>query len=234
MFTKYKPVLQVTVYVTRSQYSKSYYLESTDILECHNDTNGNDFIPLESKPLKESTLRQLASALVKEKTSYFRCKSSVPKNLIYFDCKPSANQLIWFVKGKRTYLHFNKRLNIPSGEADTPNLIFHLDKRELRVFAVKTSRPSMNTKLYQAPFHNVNGEGRVCIGNAKFELKSSYFDDVMNTYEKVFWKTEFSEVHSQKGKLDLNQFWKHLVTAKEPFPYNQLTPINKTIIELTK
>ncbi len=222
---RYKPIQGIIIYQSghTEQWSRGqYYLESHDI---RLDENGAPIL-LEGKPLRKSTLVSLAKALSSQTTDHLKCRDILPSNLLYVNQEPGNNILIWYVPAKKHYLYFTEQLNIPNGEASVPTLIFVANENRLSIFATKTKgKPSLRTKLYKAPFHNVGDQGNICLGSGKRDKnRLQYFDEVMTSWEKVFWATEFSEIHGKPAGKNINLLWKHLISSDDKFPNDVLLP----------
>ena len=232
---RYLPVQSIIIYKSSDAVqwnSREYYLESHDI---EFDENGNTFL-LEGKPLQKRTLAGLGEILAKQTTDQLQCKGIIPENLVYFNQRPGNTTLIWFAPAKQHQMYFTKGLHLPNGRAYTPSLLFVAHNNRLYIFATKTKKkPTLSTKLYRAPFHNISNDGSVCLGNGKrSEKKYKYFNEVMASWETVFWATEFSAIHGIPVKGNPNTLWKHLIETGELFPNGKLIESQyKTLQELT-
>ena len=101
-------------------------------------------------------------------------------------------QLLWYSPAMHREIFFsckNKKLMKISGKKfPFPALLFYAKKRTLYVFVLKTSRrPTMKTKLWQAPFWNISESGKVCLPlNAREKMYS------VEDWENLFFNSAFS------------------------------------------
>lgn len=235
---QYVPVQSIIIYMNRGtdyRNREQYYLESHDIQV---DKKGNSIL-LEGKPLRRSSLVDLGKGLATQTTKQLQCKGIIPENLIYFNQEIGDSVIMWFVPEQKHNLFFTKDLNIPSGQGYTPSLLFILRRKTLSVFAIKgNKKPTYQTKLYNAPFHNIHNNGEVCLGNAKKPTdKLIYFDEIMRAWENIFWASEFSRLIGRNPiKSNLNILYKELIQSGKKFPSDELIPHTEfnTIEELFK
>nr|WP_297383518.1 PRTRC system protein B [uncultured Roseateles sp.] len=110
--------------------------------------------------------RELAAALL-QRAAY---GGFVPETVLYIQ----GDVLLWWVPPARRHIAF--RVGDEHAEAfggrergeavPQPGLVFAASSRTWRVWAVKGSRrPTPQTALYQAPYFNVDAQGRICQGN---------------------------------------------------------------------
>lgn len=103
-----------------------------------------------------------------------------------------SGQLLWYSPAVSREIFFsckNKKLMKISGKKfPFPPLLFYARKRTLHVFVLKTSRrPTMETKLWQAPFWNISESGKVCLPlNAREKMYS------VEEWENLFFNSAFS------------------------------------------
>lgn len=148
----------------------------------------------------------------------------------------SADRMIWWTPPVLRPMFFKK-----SGHNDktfdghavcpTPGLVWMAMPGEgLYVYAVKgNERPSKETPLHQAPFFNVWGRGKVCIGSASLPSESDRNDP--QAWEKTFFGSHFTHPNfAQPDRLihgkDPAMFWNKMI--KRPakrFPESRLVQI---------
>ncbi len=157
----YQPTQVITVYKSTQG---AYYLESAPVYE-----NKGKITYGASSPLSKATLSCLGEYFHKEGKVNFSCKKLLPKNLIYSESKNLTPTLVWYMKKSRQHLCFSSSLAIENGWAWMPNLLFVAQGVTLYVYAYKEDGIDLQTELYKAPFHNLYGDGKVCIGNQKEE-----------------------------------------------------------------
>lgn len=217
LLNKYKPVVAIMVY---SGDRNDYYLESHDINEKRQI--------LEGKPLKQETLNGIVDIFFDERQNRVQIGGLIPENLLHFDVLPGGKyNMSWYRPAERRQLYFKEELHIPSGQAWVPAMIYNVNGDELSVFALRDStRPTDATKLYLAPFHNVNSSGGVCLGNAKVKRpEKNTYANIMKYWEDLFWLSEFTHLagNSNPTKSNLNIIWKRMITEKiSVFPVKEL------------
>lgn len=155
-------------------------------------------------PLTKDTARNIFTCLEGELIKY-SFKGMLPKNLIHFDFKGHI-QLVWYVYPKQHTLYFDTGTGIPSGKYPLPKLVFKLEGNSLSVFSVlRKDTLSESTAVYNAPLLNVNGRGKVCMGNASMDYDGfEYYEDVMGFVEQQFFRSVFTAAHNNnlvKGNI---------------------------------
>jgi PRTRC genetic system protein B len=208
LLRSYKPELAIVVYKGGVTNNDDYYLESHVV----NDKGQL----LEGRPLMQDTLNGIVDVFFDDRANRAQVGGIIPESLLKFEVLPGGNhELIWYRLEEKRQLFFSPGLHIPSGTAWVPALIYHAKKSSLSVYAITdTSRPVDSTKLYKAPFHNVNSEGDVCLGSAKVKRPDTKtYDSIMKYWEDMFWLSEFSHL-AQNGnptKSNLTLLWKQLI-----------------------
>lgn len=134
----------------------------------------------------------------------------------------SDRQLIWYVPAKKRTLWFTAHDGKFSVKAHTPSFVFVLNRqhRGLRVFCSKSkSRPTPQTKLYNAPLMNISLNGALCLGSATLpDNLQSDSKQLRNACESVLFDTNFSHINNPKtfkSKKEVStkahvSFWKKL------------------------
>jgi PRTRC genetic system protein B len=179
---------------------------------------------LAGRPLTKKVLMAMMQECSSSMYKQMGFKGIVPVNFMYYNMNPVIPHLIWKVPASKRKLFFSKDMNIPSGVAEVPNLIFEVDNGSFNVFAYK-EYVKENTQLYLAPFQNVSSNGTVCTGDVKIKDSFDYIEQMMAHYEDVFFRSEFSGVIDQTeydGKLNLQTLWHQQIVHKTPFPYEIL------------
>lgn len=217
--SKYAPEQAIIIYRQRN-HSNHYYLESHDILE-----SGNALLLGEGKPLKKESIKEMAKALADDINEALSSKYLLPENLIYINQKPGFNILAWILPESKKSLFFIRELNIPSGLASCPALLFIVKNKQLFVYALESSKRSLTVKVFKAPFHNIYENGSVCLGNAETDNNIQSFEEAIIYWQKMFFQSEFSSELSQKQvKGNINLLWKELIETKKAFPKQMLIP----------
>jgi PRTRC genetic system protein B len=206
-----EPFLALIAY--RANYH-DYYLESRTIEQGRMGS---------AAPLTEATLNSLIKMLRQnEKTEVVNIGGVVPPNLLFFS-QSSAGQrrMVWYQPAEAREMHFAQSLHITNGKAQVPPMVYIAQNDSLYVFALSSSkRPSEKSVLYEPPFHNCANSGAVCLGSAKTKLpKHMTYTAIMEYYETLFWKSEFTHNGQAAVAGNLNLIWKEQI-AKPDQPFN--------------
>lgn len=230
---EYKPQLAIVVYASADGETNRWddtYLESHDI-------NADGSIGA-GKPLKQSTIEGIVEVFYTDQQDRVRFSGLMPENMLSFNILPGGGySMLWYTKAHLQQLYFSNALIIPSGTAWVPPMIWKVNRNELCVYALTSEdRPSLDTPLMVAPFHNVNS-GVVCLGSAKVKKAvEKTFASEIAYWESMFWLSEFSHLAGDnKAKSNINMIWKKLVQDKTiGFPLDELLPAQKTVKSLFK
>lgn len=223
------PVKALVVY--QSQQDEGHvYVEAYDI--------GSNGKPVNAHPLSLKETIALAESLNTSselKNNYLKSKGLLPDKALYIH--PSAQGFaIWHTPGQEVDLLFKESLQIPCGKAFAPPLIWKADKNGLQLYAVKTDgRPTIKTPLFQAPFFNLYGDGRVCMGTVDVGIdKIDCLEDFMAAWERCFWGSYFSHLIGEISPIEGNivQLWQQQVNTQRKFPLDVLKVTDKTIKDL--
>ncbi len=132
----------------------------------------------------------------------------------------------------------NKNTFDGNGRSPVPGLVWMARPGDgLYVYAVRgNERPTRETQLFQAPFFNVWGRGKVCLGNAQLPSENQQGD--LDAWESVLFGSRFSHPNfTQKDRLvagiDPCQFWQGML--KQPpraFPEKRLVQVPLTMESL--
>ena len=144
-----------------------------------------------------------------------------------------TNHLVWYRPATKRTLWFKfEDEDECSAHVPIPALLWLANplKGECSVFALcDSARPDGNTLLYQAPFFNVWGTGKVCTGNALVPKGSNAL--IPENWEKMFFSSWFTHpnvnslVRHRAGSYD---FWKQRINGKyRVFPKAKLVPLKR-------
>lgn len=113
----------------------------------------------------------------------------LPSNIIHFCFDDGNFSLAWVVAPKKRMITYSdKRF---TGIVNHPRLLFKVQGERLEIYSLPKGKITNNTKVYQAPYDNLN-KGVLCFGTVP---KPSYKDDLktyMNAVEKSFYYGEFT------------------------------------------
>ncbi|WP_234733421.1 prokaryotic E2 ligase family D protein [Tellurirhabdus bombi] len=215
----YVPVKALVFFKKQDSYrTDSVYVESYDISD-----KGQ---PINAHPLTEVEGRALARKLVttKEKRQvYLESSGLLPESVL--SIRYSAGQVIWYLPAGEQELFFQTDLGIPSGKANTPALLFRASRNLLEVFALKDKkRPTLKSKLYNAPFFNISAQGLVCMGTAVPRIPADCsLEDFIQLWQSHFFNSYFSHLNNTNPlSIPIVPLWNELISTDKPFPLNAL------------
>lgn len=144
--------------------------------------------------------------------------------------------MVWWSRPtqRRVFFQAKEPIGNRAGTTPHPGLVFAVDEEGWSVFAVKgDKRPTPESPLFQAPYFNVYGSGRICTGNV--ELPSLTTTDAIAAYEEAFFGSNFTHPNiPAKGKLTRHAdgpytLWRELLDGKHrTFPAKCLVPLHQT------
>lgn len=216
----YQPVKALVIYESNRQADKDVYVESYDI-----DGKGQ---PLNAHPLTVEEANDLSECLdnsPQNQRSFLKPKGIIPPEVLYIN-PDKRGFVVWFTKAQRANLFFIDKLGIPCGSASIPPMIWKADEDELSVFALlDNKRPTIKTRLFHAPFFNIYGSGKVCMGTVEVEINSyGSLEEFMESWQEYFFNSYFS--HSldnyAPASISIVGLWKDLVNTRKKFPVSTL------------
>jgi PRTRC genetic system protein B len=226
----YHPVKALIIYGKQNNgYDNVPYVESYDM-----DERG---CPINGHPLSVKEANSFAKALTvneKKQRNFLNPKGLLSPNVAFLKTG-NDGFAIWRTPAKRVKLLFTESLGIPSGEAQVPSLLWKAGKNSLSIFAILDDKVTEQTILFHAPFFNVYGDGRVCMGNVPVKIPNDCpLETFMGLWQEYFFNSYFSHLFGQHvpAKGNIVQLWQNLIKSGEPFPIETLIPNNITINKL--
>lgn len=214
MLTEYRLAEAIMVYSADGTYEKKLYLQRHGVAEKDGRPVLLEGVPYTLEDLT-ALCRQLLPSLVMERLTFMEAG-------VLASSGSAIGPDVWWVPGRVRPVFF-ENLDIKSGNAPWPSLIFVAYKKSLEVYAVKgLKRPGLKTRLYLAPFPNLRGS-QVCLGNSPVPDKCFEHDK----WERAFFDSGFSEIHEAKRVKtgSLTEFWDGLVkSGAKRFPDKELIP----------
>lgn len=157
----------------------------------------------------------------------------------------NTTTMVWWCAPKTVRMWFKVTtegdvLGTRSGNAVQPGLVFAVKGGQWYVWAVAGSeRPGAETVLFQAPYMNVDSNGRICVGNA--EIPTGHAVWVPEAWEKAFTGSAFTHPNvNARGRLvkwpgGVSALWLSLLTKqRKVFPKRALVPLRLTVGSLIK
>ncbi len=200
---------------SRSENS-SVYVESYDIAGNGNPINAHPLSLTESIALAE--LLQSGSEM---QNTYLKSRGLLPQNLLFVN-PDSTGYAVWYTPPQQRELFFIKNLEIPSGKAFIPAMVWKAGRDNLSVYAIKgKSKPNAGTTLYHAPYFNIYQGGNVCMGSVNVKIdRNTCLEDFMAQWEKYFFGSYFSHTiaNGSNTKQNVVQLWQEQTTTSRKFP----------------
>jgi PRTRC genetic system protein B len=226
--TLYHPV-SALVFYQAERHHKDIYVEYFDM-----DKNG---LPINAHPLTVKESKQLATALKvarEKKEPCLKCEGVMESRILHIDAV--YGRAAWFTKAMQRELFFTESLGIPKGRANVPPMLWIATRHRLTVFALDSNRrPTLNTKLYHAPFFNVYENGEVCMGTVDVRIKkTASVEEFTSAWESYFFQSYFSHLLKDHNPIKGNpvSLWENLIATGETFPKEVLKTTMNTLKNL--
>lgn len=180
--------------------------------------------------------RELAAALLQRAAH----GGFLPETVLYLQ----GDLLVWWVPPARRHLAFrvgSEQAGAFGGRergetVPQPGLVFAAASNVWRVWAVKgQSRPTPQTPLFQAPYFNVDGQGRICQGNVPVPNGTTV--EKISAWNDAFLRSYFTHPNVT-GKLlryrgGAYAFWRDMLDGRfTRFPERVLVDAKTTLGQL--
>lgn len=102
--------------------------------------------------------------------------------------------------------------------AMVPAMLYIANGKDMYVYALDSNeRPTTTSKIYKAPYHNIYADGKVCLGSAEVKKPEKTYQAVMQYWEDLFWKSEFTQLNGTiiRTKSNINTLWKNNIKAEK-------------------
>ena len=192
-------------------------------------------IPINAHPLTVDEAKYLKEFLTAdEKKQSMKTQGILASNILSFD--PNKQKVLWYCKSQRKKLLFTEKLGIPAGTASLPPLLWQADAHSLNIYAlISNKRPTMQAKLYDAPFFNMYESGQVCMGNVEIQINEEIsIEDFIEQWENYFFNSYFSHLIDNHNPIKGNcvSLWESLVNSTQAFPMDILKQSSTSLKEL--
>ncbi len=227
----YVPKQVITVFSTNpagtGDSDTKYYLEISDIMIDKGKT-----VQSASRPLTRESLQRVMEVLSSgDKTTFHAVNSVVPTSLILIDQRAGKQMIAWWkpacrqpviMQGKKSMLLW------------VPPLVYVVNGNKLAVGALqKNKKPTLVSKLFHAPFYNVYKDLKVCLGSVKPPKGTGDIQEMIESWEKCFWNSEFTtSVTGAYQHKDLKRWWRSRRRGR--FPVKKLKGTTLTLGQLCK
>jgi PRTRC genetic system protein B len=153
----------------------------------------------------------------------------IPSNVLNYDSGTLSPDITWYSKSRVAELNILKK----KGLFPYPTLVFKLRNKKLHIYAAPTNNISSNTKLYNAPFPNIYGDGALCFGTMDINkfMRGSDYNDIMKSMENAFYNSKFTSdlMGGQPTKSPVLPLIEKLLNSGLKFPKKELVKTNKTV-----
>ena len=183
-----KPSAALIAYTCEDLYGQNkYFLELRHI--------DNDGLMGAGKPVSKNFVKSLVDNFSDHASTVPH--GEIPERLLYADSR--KQKYVWHTPPCSKYMYFKSILKIPNGEYCIPGLVWNVNDNSLSMYAYGAKRLTPNTRLFSAPFFNVNpNDGSVCLGNASLKMPETLtFHNFLKFWEDKFFLSEFSHVTSR-------------------------------------
>jgi len=208
------------------------YVESFDMDALGRPINAHPLSQRESKALSESMQSK------QEDSSGFLCTVGLLSDRVLYVDRSGDGYAIWHTPEMKKHLIFKSDLGISDGEAYLPPLLWKASRNGLSLWALENNdRPSLQTRLYQAPFFNLYLDGRVCMGNVNINFSLNIdLDNFISQWEKLYFGSAFS--HLLQGvspvKCNIVQLWQQQIDTENPFPKHELKSFRDLLMDIIR
>jgi PRTRC genetic system protein B len=164
----------------------------------------------------------------------------LPSNVLYLD----ADAMVWWMPPAQRHVAFR----VEPGEEATfggaergatvphPGLVFAASSRTWRVWAVKgDQRPTPATTLWQAPYFNIDAQGRICQGSAPRPDGTAI--EKIEAWNDAFFRSYFTHPNVPGQLLRYGggayAFWRDMLDGRfRRFPERVLRTLDTTLGEV--
>lgn len=216
--SSYSPKHQLVFYLSNRL---GYYIEHYEIIK----RDEKHFLS-EGKPLTKTTLKKMLDlVLTTDKSSFATVQKLLPQNILYCDSRPGKVKLIWYTPAQEYIL---SGINKKPIKIKLPAFIYRIEYDTFFIYASRSGskRPDLKTQLYHAPLPNIYDDGKVCMGNVKKPKNHTEIADLIEAWQKAFWKSDFNDYLHDTYNL---QTLRSAAKNKIQFPNKQLVPLKKTL-----
>jgi PRTRC genetic system protein B len=227
--------LMIAIYERTTKNSRDseierFYLESHEIFL--DSLTGKPTLR-EGRPIKKATFEAFQEYFTDRRLvdSKERIMTGSPLNYLHIDMRFEKQQFVWYCPPAKRKLFFSKDTKVKEGDMWCPGLIFYATKADdLRVWAVKDSEVTNETKLYNAPFLNVYSSGDICLGDAsRNKLKTTKsLEEYRTEWENIFFLSKFSHGVGAYPTIcaskNIHALTRKQIANGKKFPMSELMP----------
>ncbi len=140
-------------------------------------------------------------------------KDLITKNVLKFSTK--TKYAVWVSESQERKLMY-QGTKIKNGKYKVPPMLWILKNNALYVYALKSSNNiTMDTKVYYAPFYNVNSTGLVCMGSAYFNGDHTDYSKIISDVQDKFFNSYFTISQNRELTVDFIEYCRKVVNKNE-------------------
>jgi len=230
VYDVYEPYKAIVLHRCKRDNDTSIYAEAFDL-----DKQGK---PFNACPLSSAECDRLAQMMQDStdlKTSFLQPKGVIPSKVLHINTQNSG-YAIWYTPVQTVNLFFKDSLQIPSGKANVPAMVWKATKENLYVYIIKDKkRPDEQSILYEAPYFNLYEDAKVCMGTVSVEFEENCcLEEFIQSWENYFWNSKFSHLIQNHSPVSCNivQLWQGLIEQDKHFPMQVLRKNGLTLKDI--
>jgi PRTRC genetic system protein B len=225
----HKPVKAVMIYKSNKD-DNDFYVEAFDVNKTGRLVDPHPLSVIESQQLAQSLL-----ATDRLSHHFLQPQGLIPQQVLY--TRSGQNGFaVWYTPPTRRRLQFTNALGLTDGSYALPALLWKADRESLSVYGLKHStKPSLSSKLFHAPFFNIYDSGNVCMGTVDIEIdRNTFLESFISQWEEYFFESKFSHTLGNSAPVEGNiiQLWQSLCENENKFPVEVLKKHHTTIKNL--
>lgn len=214
------PTKALIIYEGRETYNKEFYIESRQIKSVGGKLQMSSPIPLNENALKDIAKSYMQTNSVEINHGF------IPAHILYGKSDPGKLVVMWYRPAMKRMLNFSASLLIKGdSQVYVPATLYVIVNNKLNIYALEDdSRPSLKTKVFNAPYFNIYEDGNVCLGSAQIgKHKANTYEEEAERFERAFYMAEQNHGHNKSMcKGDAKKLWSSLIQNKKQFPVKDL------------
>lgn len=200
-----------------------------EFAEVHNN------IPGALTPLSDAAADSFSKALSTFANS--QIGGFISEKVMYCGITNTKPNVMWYTPPQKKKLQYNidDEFKLKKSEIYVPWLLWHYVNEDLYLFALM-DKPTIKSRLFKAPFGNIDEKGCVCLGAGTSVTSKDFttFDELINLVELAFWGTRFTHQSDNTLKDNKNLITVHMELngTNNPFPVDLLKGTSKIVKSL--
>jgi len=215
-----------------SKVLKVYSSASKHYIEIHNVYPDKDKYKLGAgSPLTKNVMKKLMSSCMDVTETQSNDIKMFDSSILYCVPEKYKRVIVWWRPAKAINMSFTNILK--DGEIWMPPMLFIVQHDNLSIFAMKENRrPTLHTKLYNAPLLNNVTDNKMCWGSVNISIDASAdVNTEVQAWENKLWFSRFAHAGSLKStNTDIIKLYKSLLNTRKKFPIKELVYSGKTYV----